>query len=110
MLVPGFDQCVYSGKEVAIVSISTNDIPRRSLESIQDSFLDMFVKLKDSGCKVLITGLLPRRGNPSMLSKMWLVNRWLSSACVRFGFEFVDFWLLFDGQSSWYTTSRMVCI
>ena len=78
------------GEDTVVVSIGTNDIPRRSVEFVRRSFMELLFKLKDTGCKVLVVGLLPRRGRGSMVDKMVLINQWLESVYRLFEFGFVD--------------------
>ena len=90
------------GEDTVVVSIGTNDIPWRSVESVRRSFMELLFKLKDTGCKVLVVGLLPRRGRGSMVDKMLLINQWLESVCRLFEFGFVNFWLKFESRDDWF--------
>ena len=85
-------------QDVVVVSVGTNDVPYGSLDSIRRSYKELLFRLKETGCKVVVVGLLPRRGSASMLHMMVVINSWLESICRLFGFEFVDFWSKFDSR------------
>ena len=91
-----------TSRDSVVVGIGTNDVPRGSLGSIQSSFKDLLFELKDIGCRVLVLGLLPRRGSDVMVGKMLALNRWLHSMCFLFGFEFAEFWDKFSLRPDWY--------
>ena len=91
-----------SESDLVIISIGTNDVPRGSLSDIRRRYLDLLFRLKDIGCRVLVLGLLPRRGGPRLIELMRVLNDWLSSYCFLFGFQFAEFWEKFSSRPDWF--------
>ena len=88
---------------VALVQIGTNNLCRDSVEVIKDKYRKLFVHFENRPeVRLVVSGLLPRKGNWEMGSKIFEINRWLESYCRVKGFRFMSVWDSFYGNCKMY--------
>uniref|UniRef100_A0A4W6EZL8 SGNH hydrolase-type esterase domain-containing protein n=1 Tax=Lates calcarifer TaxID=8187 RepID=A0A4W6EZL8_LATCA len=82
-----------------VIHVGTNNIRMKQSEVTKASLARTFeFARKMCRHRLVVSGLLPMRGNDEVYSRLTSLNRWLARHCSEQGYSFVDNWPSFWGR------------